>query len=290
MASIKKSEARLLVIFGILIFGTITFFVLEVISGRKNDEVVKQRAYQNKIREYQDLISQREQWEVKREFVERYQPVYRTEEQEAPALEAYFRSAAQSEAIEIKTLRPMPPEPLGDNMMAISLEAKVSGAGSDVLRFLIQLQAENRFYAIPSITIASDRKDPTQVSVDMIFSRWFALDGQEPVPDDAEAPPAEVASAEEDDGRTPEPNRPLPAAGTGGSGASLGQPGKSGAQPAAPDERLAPAATTEADTGEATTAADEPAAEDPPSAGEPEPAPPSPAGSETAAEPESGEN
>ena len=238
MASIKKSEARLLVIFGILIFGTITFFVLEVISGRKNDEVVKQRAYQNKIREYQDLISQREQWEVKREFVERYQPVYRTEEQEAPALEAYFRSAAQSEAIEIKTLRPMPPEPLGDNMMAISLEAKVSGAGPDVLRFLIQLQAENRFYAIPSITIASDRKDPTQVSVDMIFSRWFALDGQEPVP----------------------------------------------------DERLAPAATTEADTGEATTAADEPAAEDPPSAGEPEPAAPSPAGSETAAEPESGEN
>ncbi len=129
MAAIKKSEARLLVIFGILIFGAITFFVLEVINGRKNDAITLQRSYANKIREYQDLISQKDQWEVKRDFLSRYQPAFRTEEQEAPALESYFRSAAQAEAIEIKTIRPMPPEPLGDSMMAISLEAKVSGRG-----------------------------------------------------------------------------------------------------------------------------------------------------------------
>ncbi len=49
-----------------------------------------------------------------------------------------------------------------------------------MLRFLIQLQAENRFYAIPSITITADRKDPSLVSADMIFSRWFALDGEMP--------------------------------------------------------------------------------------------------------------
>ena len=180
MAAIKKSELRLLVVFGILIFGAVTFFALDVVNGKKNDAIGLQRSYANKIREYNDLISQKEQWEVKREFVQRYQPVYRSEEQEAPALEAYFRSAAQGEGVEIKTLRPMPPEPLGKSMMAISLEAKVTGAGPDIMRFLIQLQAENRFYAIPSISIAADRKDPSVVTADMIFSRWFSLDGEMP--------------------------------------------------------------------------------------------------------------
>ena len=184
MAAIKKSELRLLVVFGILIFGAITFFALDVVNGKKYVAIGLQRSYANKIREYNDLISQKEQWEVKREFLQRYQPVYRSEEQEAPALEAYFRSAAQGEGVEIKTLRPMPPEPLGKSMMAISLEAKVSGAGPDIMRFLIQLQAENRFYAIPSISIAADRKDPSVVTADMIFSRWFSLDGEMPPVDE----------------------------------------------------------------------------------------------------------
>ena len=220
MAAIKQSELRLLIVFGILIFGAVTFFALEVVSGKKNDAIGLQRSYANKIREYNDLISQKEQWEVKRDFVQQYQPVYRTEEQEAPAIEAYFRSAAQGEGVEIKTLRPMPPEPLGSSIMAISLEAKVSGPGPDIMRFLIQLQAENRFYAIPSISIAADRKDPSIVTADMIFSRWFSLDGQEPpVAEPASSEPAEELS-EPPTGTAvaPKPGLPEPVMPTEGQG------------------------------------------------------------------------
>ena len=206
MASIKKSELRLLIIFGILILGAVTFFVLEVLNGKKNDALARQTAVRNKIREYNELIRDKEQWEVKREFVGRYQPVFRSEELEAPALEAYFRRNAQAENVEVKTLLPQPPEPLGNDMMSISLQAKVSGLGSDILRFLILLQAENRFYAIPSITIASDRKDPTQVNVDMVFRRKFNLDGEMPsLSDPEEEPVGTFATSQPETKPEPEP-------------------------------------------------------------------------------------
>ncbi|MGI9239281.1 MAG: hypothetical protein ACR2RV_00685 [Verrucomicrobiales bacterium] len=285
MAAIKQSELRLLVVFGILIFGAVTFFALEVVNGKKNDAIGLQRSYANKIREYNDLISQKEQWEVKRDFIQQYQPVYRTEEQEAPAIEAYFRSAAQGEGVEIKTLRPMPPEPLGNSIMAISLEAKVTGPGPDIMRFLIQLQAENRFYAIPSISIAADRKDPSVVTADMIFSRWFTLNGQAPpVEEPGQAPPMEEPEPEVSKPSTgtapaPKPGLPEPVMPTGGKGAAMAPPAaesEAGSADEAEGADAADATGDEPQDGGATTApsgaagADQEAAEEPPTGDEPE--------------------
>lgn len=192
MAALKKSEARLLGIFGLLIFAAITYFVIDIVDAKKKDMIGLQRARAKKIRDYQNLIDTRPLWQARKDFVNQFQPVYRTEEKEAPALEAYFRRAATVEGVEVKKLLPQPPLPLGDSMMAISLQASVSGAGPDVLRFLILLQAENRFYAIPSISIVADRKDPSIVNADLIFSRWFTLDGNIPEEEEEEAVPSGV--------------------------------------------------------------------------------------------------
>lgn len=185
MAAIKQSEARLLVIFGFLILAAVTFFVLDILGAKKDEAIARQTAVRNKILEYNNLIKQKDQWEVKREFVGQYQPSYRSEEEEAPALEAYFRNNAVAAGVEVTTLLPRAPEPLGDNldMVSLSLEAKVTGTGQNILGFLTRLQAETKFYAIPSITIAADRKDPSVVKADLIFSRWFLDEGDQPTMD-----------------------------------------------------------------------------------------------------------
>lgn len=204
MAAMKKSELRLLVVFCILILGAITFFALEVVNGRKNDAIASQKGFARQIREFNELIKDRDKWQVRRDFVDRYQQPYRTEEQEAPALESYFRRNADAMGLEIKKLIPNPAEELGNRMMTVSLQAQVVGPGSDVLQFLTLLQAENRFYAIPSITVSSDRKDPTLAVADLIFSRLFVIqwedDFDEPSEEPVAAPPVEeVAAATEPD-------------------------------------------------------------------------------------------
>lgn len=207
----KKSEARLLGIFAILILGAITFFVLDVLKDKKNEALARQVAVQKEIDKFNELIEEKEKWEYLRGFVDQYQPRYRSEVEEAPALEAYFRNHAVATGIEVTTLLPRAPEELGDNMVSLSIEAKVSGAGGDILSFLTRLQGENKFYAIPSITIAADRKDPSLVKADMIFSRWFTLDGElptaePPVADPVAGTPAAVAKKNEDTPAEAEPN------------------------------------------------------------------------------------
>jgi hypothetical protein len=212
MAAIKQSEARLLVIFGFLILAAATFFVLDILGEKKDEMIARQTAVKSKIVEYNNLIKQKDQWEVKREFVGQYQPSYRSEEEEAPALEAYVRNHALAAGVEIKTV-PRAPEPLSDTMISLSLEAKVTGTGMDILNFLTRLQGETKFYAIPSITIAADRKDPSIVKADLIFSRWFidegdqpTMDLEEPVEEPVEETPNNVATKVEATPAEAEPN------------------------------------------------------------------------------------
>lgn len=199
MATIKKSEARLLAFFGILMFIAVTYFVLDILKAKRNAEIIRQVAIQKKIDEYKELIQQKVQWEVKRDFVDQYQPRYRSEEVEAPALEAYFRNHAAAANVTVTTLLPRAPEPLGENMIALSLEAKISGTGQDIINFLTRLQSERLFYAIPSISIDADRKDPSSVKADMIFSRWYVDEGdalgEEPTTEPGTEPAADKPPA-----------------------------------------------------------------------------------------------
>ena len=195
-------------IFGILILGAVTFFVLEVVNEKKNEAIARQNAVKKKIREYNDLIKHKERWEVRRDFVWRYQPRYRTEEEEAPALEAYFANHAVAADVTVDTLLKRAPEPLGgdETMVSLSLEAKVSGTGGSILNFLSRLQSETSFYAIPSITIKADTKDPSIVKADLIFSRWFVDEGDVPTMEAAEETPGTVAKKAGEATTEAEPN------------------------------------------------------------------------------------
>ena len=91
-------------------------------------------------------------------------------------------------------------------MMSLAFEAKVEGAGADVLNFLTRLQSDHLFYAIPSITVAADRKDSTTLKVDLIFCRWFVEDDGALMLDEIEETPAAVAKKAEEQPAESEPN------------------------------------------------------------------------------------
>ena len=215
MAELKKSEARLLMAFGLLIFAAITMFVLKTVEGKKNLAVTQKRAADREVARLEKLIETEPKWTYYRDFVQQYQPMFESEEKHAPALEAYFRSAAGD--LEFKKLVFNPPLPMKGNVISVSLQANLRGPGAEVLSFLSNLQNDKRFYAIPSISIVADLKDPSMLTVDMVFARWFTtdglmpdLDGFIPAPDEnpmpapapaeagpATAPPAEPAAEPE---------------------------------------------------------------------------------------------
>jgi len=181
MAAMKKSEQMLLGLFAGLLVLAVTFFVLDVVARKKTVAQQREKVAKAQIIEYETLIRQKRRWEVRRAFVEQNQPVFVSDVEQMPDFQGYFRrQAAASVAddgtpVEILSLVTLDPEEIGQGMMALSLDARIKGPASAVLRFLTRLQANDGFYAIRGFAFTADPKNPGTTRIDnLIFSRWYA--------------------------------------------------------------------------------------------------------------------
>ena len=60
--------------------------------------------------------------------------------------------------------------------MQVALNVNVSGSPEDVTRFVSLLQTREGFYAVPSVTYTTDRRDTSILRCAATVARWYALD------------------------------------------------------------------------------------------------------------------
>lgn len=160
MAGLKKSEKRLLIVFGIVLFVLANLVGDYLLASRKSEARLSTQANQEKIEESELLLATKETWQKRKDWLEQRQPRYASEETAATEIENHIRLSANAAGASIDSLKPQEPITLQGEVQ-VAWNANVSGTNEEVTRFVSLLQDRDGFYDLPSTSFTSDRKDPT---------------------------------------------------------------------------------------------------------------------------------
>lgn len=198
MAGLKKSEKRLLIVFGIVLFVLANLVGDYLLASRKSAARVATQAHKEKITESELLLRTKETWQKRKNWLDQRQPRYASEETAATEIENHIRLSANAAGASIDSLKPQEPITLPGEVQ-VAWNANVSGTNEEVTRFISLLQDRDGFYDLPSTTFTSDRKDPTILRAVVNVARRYSTAPSSTAPTGGAAAPAGIAARPESD-------------------------------------------------------------------------------------------
>lgn len=187
MAGLKKSEKRLLILFGLALFVVINLIADNIFRERKEVAKMAIIEHRKKITDYEGLLLTRDTWDARRSWLAKLQPHYVSEEAAATEIENHVTRSAAAAGASIDRRKPAEPVFTGDYTQ-VALEVTASGSDAEVTRFLSLLQGREGFYAIPNVSLITDRKDPSILRAKMTVARWYSPDAVDAVDPTAPSP------------------------------------------------------------------------------------------------------
>lgn len=185
MAGLKKSEKRLLILFGLALFVVVNLVADNFFRERKDAAKIAIKEHRKKIVDYEGLLRTSETWDARRGWLSRQQPRFVSEEAAATEIESHINRSAAAAGATIDLSKQIEPV-FANHYVQVAFEVSASGSDAEVTRFLSLLQSREGFYAIPGVSLVTDRKDPSILRGKLTVARWYSNAPSTPV----EAPPA----------------------------------------------------------------------------------------------------
>jgi hypothetical protein len=185
VAGLKKSEKRLLIMFGLALFVVVNLVGDNLFKTRKDAAKIAIKEHRKKIVDYEGLLRTSETWDARRSWLSRQQPRFVSENAAATEIENHVVRSAAAAGATIDQSKPTEPI-FASHYVQVALEVSASGSDAEVTRFLSLLQSREGFYAIPGVSLITDRKDPSILRGKLTVARWYSNAPTTPV----EAPPA----------------------------------------------------------------------------------------------------
>lgn len=125
------------------------------------------------------LMSQRDFWDQRSDFLSSEQPEYTNRKDADVNLLKTIQDS--SDAHKVKITRNQPTEPIEINgLKAATVVVEASGDLKAVMEWLYELQKPTSFVQIPAITIRPNDETPSEVFVNMNLEKWFRVPVEPP--------------------------------------------------------------------------------------------------------------
>jgi hypothetical protein len=192
MPQLKSSEKRLLIAFGVLIFGAGNFFLYNF-GKKKMDQVEGEYLQAESSRNlFKEELPDKILWEKRRAWLEAEQPVFTTEEDKAPKLQNSIDEMALLTGVTVSM------KPIELNVEAyhqhIGIIGEVKGSGEQVMRFASLLQDQGRFRELLSFNVKSEKNDPSRLVLQFTLNELYSLNSNDPESIETEQPAEATAS------------------------------------------------------------------------------------------------
>ena len=171
----KKSEKRLLVVFGVALFLVANILGEGIFAQRKAAARAAIEEHKTSIVEYELLLKNRAKMDKQRAWLSSRQPRFLSEEAAANDVDEHVTSCANQSGATVDSRKPT--EPLvTPHFTQIAVNVNVSGDAAAVVQFISLIQSQSGFYAIPSVNYTTDRRDPSILRCAATIARWYSND------------------------------------------------------------------------------------------------------------------
>lgn len=169
----KKSEKRLLTVFGVALFIVANIIGEGVFAQRKADAEAAIENHKIQITEYELLLQNRAKMDKQRAWLASKQPRFVSEEAAAGDIDEHITQCANASGVTVDSRKPT--EPLTTPFYTqVAIAVNVSGDAGAVTQFASLLQGQGSFYAVPSISYTTDRRDPSILRCAATVARWYS--------------------------------------------------------------------------------------------------------------------
>ena len=169
----KKSEKRLLIVFGIALFIVANILGEGIFAQRKAAAEIAIENHKNSVTEFELLLRNRALMDKQRGWLSSRQPRYISEESAANDIEAHVTNGANQSGVNVDSRKPT--EPVAEaHFTQVAVNVNVSGEAGAVTQFISLIQSQNGFYAIPSVNYTTDRRDPSILRCAATIARWYS--------------------------------------------------------------------------------------------------------------------
>jgi hypothetical protein len=168
-----KREQGLAIGFGLILIGGGAFVGLTQLKAWKQRVDQRSITLEERQREVDDLLAEQNSWEQRSAWLAEKQPQYTTSGEADVKLLDLIRDTAASHNITVQ----IQPQERSERPGMISSTTLVEAKGdlAAILKWLHALQEPNAFISIPSLAIAPNEEDISQVIVNMMVQKWFRL-------------------------------------------------------------------------------------------------------------------
>ena len=169
----KKSEKRLLIVFGIALFLVANVIAEGIFARRKAAARAAIDTHTSSIEEFEFLLQNRATLDQQRSWLTAKQPRFISEESAATDVENHIKRCADVAGVTIDSSKQSTPIET-PNYMQIGLQTNVSGDAAGVTQFVSLVQSQDGFYAIPSVKFTPDRRDPSILRLTATIARLYS--------------------------------------------------------------------------------------------------------------------
>ena len=171
--SLSKREQILGTIVGlIVVIGGTLLLVTSFLSKRSALEG-RIASEKRQLRSMRELLAQRGFWEAREKWLLATQPKLDNADAAGVQLLDYVQDLAKKHSVVLANLTIHTPEPRPE-CVSVTLEIETKSPWSNLISFLGELQAPERFIALESVNLKVDGEDATQMRGRLKIARWYA--------------------------------------------------------------------------------------------------------------------
>jgi hypothetical protein len=196
MRQLTSREKRLAIFLGLAVFVVVNLIGLVVLKRQRVALENQLSDLESRAMVHEVLLGQKREWLKKEAWMSEHQPVYSSPGDAMTDLVEDLSAGSNRSGLDMTPPRLDEVESFPTHN-EVSATVEVSGSLRSVVGWLAQLQQPEKFQAVTSFSLASD-KEPPNVKADLRVARWFRLDetAESLLIDEAPAPPARFKERE----------------------------------------------------------------------------------------------
>ncbi|MFZ4766911.1 MAG: GspMb/PilO family protein [Roseimicrobium sp.] len=169
----KGSEQRLLMIFLVLVAILGGFLLAEQLNAWQGRLDRREHEAELLQVEHATRMAQAPEWTAKAAWLSQAQPVANSEQEASLALIETLQAAAKATGLDV-TKTVIDPVEKSDYYRQFGVLLTVKGDFKPVMQWLHGTLSPQNFYVVPRLRITPDKEDPTKVTAELRFWRWYS--------------------------------------------------------------------------------------------------------------------
>ena len=167
-------EQRLLMAFGCLLLLGLGFIGFKVLTRWKLTIEDREQKVTNRRVEAEELLSQKDYWMQRAEWITQKQPTYRSQKEADNELETLVVDSSKQHGVSVGARAQEQPVPMGSSTSVAITITEAKAPYEKMLRWLHALQHPESFVAITAITLKPDAEDTSQLyATDIRIQKWY---------------------------------------------------------------------------------------------------------------------